>query len=103
MPSQQTWAQIITSASLLSLVLCSAVPDDPEEERFSAEVRWRLRRGETAMLLFKSLSLHIEMNHPAFNSLTAELQITAGARLTFVLFPDNNSAGVTDIRQQGND
>lgn len=55
------------------------------------------------MLLFKSLLLHIETNHPAFNSLTAELQITAGARLTFVLFPDNSSAGVTDVRQQGND
>lgn len=55
------------------------------------------------MLLFKSLLLHIETNHPAFNSLTAELQITAGARLTFVLFPDNSCAGVSDVRQQGND
>ncbi|XP_031603413.2 matrix metalloproteinase-15-like [Oreochromis aureus] len=45
MTSQQTWAQIIiTSASLLSLVLCSAVPDDPEEEHFSAEA-WLRKFG----------------------------------------------------------
>ncbi|XP_053174711.1 matrix metalloproteinase-15 [Scomber japonicus] len=38
MAPQQTWTQIIvTSASLLSLMLCSTVADVPEEEGFSAE------------------------------------------------------------------
>ncbi|KAM7396355.1 hypothetical protein PAMP_019400 [Pampus punctatissimus] len=45
MASQQAWTQIIiTSASLVSLMLCSTVVDVPEEEGFSAE-EWLRKFG----------------------------------------------------------
>ncbi|XP_029379430.1 matrix metalloproteinase-15 [Echeneis naucrates] len=45
MASQQTWTHIIiTSLSFLSLILCSTVEEDPEEEAFSAEA-WLRKFG----------------------------------------------------------